>query len=63
MIATRNAMNTAHLAYINAVGSTVISAMTFISALWLVIQLVRQGRGKLRVRLLLGMMSSDLLLG
>lgn len=48
---------------INATGSIVISAVTLISALYLFIMLYRQEKGKLRVRLLVGMVISDLLLG
>ncbi|KAE8540778.1 hypothetical protein D1P53_003142 [Cryptococcus gattii VGV] len=48
---------------INATGSIVISAVTLISALYLFLMLYRQGKGKLRVRLLVGMVISDLLLG
>lgn len=48
---------------INAIGSIVISAITLTSALYLLVLLHRQGKGKLRVRLLVGMVVSDLLLG
>ncbi|WRT65521.1 uncharacterized protein IL334_002466 [Kwoniella shivajii] len=48
---------------INATGGSVISGLTIIAALYLLISLVKQGRGKLRVRLLLGMVVSDLILG
>jgi hypothetical protein len=50
-------------AKINAYGSTVIAASTIVAASYLLITLFKQGRGKLRVRLLIGMVSSDLLLG
>ena len=49
--------------YINAVGGTVISALTLAAASYLLFSLWRQGTGKLRVRLLIGMVVSDLLLG
>ena len=48
---------------INAIGGLVISALTLIAAVYLWLSLWRQGRGKLRVRLLLGMVISDVLLG
>ncbi|ODO06313.1 hypothetical protein L198_01545 [Cryptococcus wingfieldii CBS 7118] len=48
---------------INAWGGTVISATTLVSATYLLILLWKQGTGKLRVRLLMGMIISDLALG
>jgi hypothetical protein len=48
---------------INAIGGTILSASTIIAAAYLLLSLARQGRGKLRVRLLLGMVISDLVLG
>lgn len=48
---------------INGIGQTVITALTIIGSIYLLIALWRQGRGKLRVRLLLGMIYGDLLLG
>ncbi|WVQ73830.1 hypothetical protein IAR50_003411 [Cryptococcus sp. DSM 104548] len=48
---------------INAWGGTVISAITLISASWLLFLLWKQGTGKLRVRLLMGMIISDLAIG
>lgn len=48
---------------INAIGGTIISSSTIIAAAYLLWSLARQGRGKLRVRLLLGMVISDLILG
>ncbi len=53
----------AQWARINAIGSTVITATTIGASIYLFVVLVRQGRGKLRVRLLLGMVTSDFLLG
>lgn len=53
----------ARLLFINGVGQTVITALTIISATYLLFALWRQGRGKLRVRLLMGMIFGDLLLG
>lgn len=48
---------------INGIGQTVISSLTIIGSVYLLVALWRQGRGKLRVRLLLGMIFGDLLLG
>ncbi|WWC68808.1 uncharacterized protein I206_102743 [Kwoniella pini CBS 10737] len=48
---------------INATGASVISGLTLIAAAYLLWSLIKQGRGKLRVRLLLGMVISDLMLG
>ncbi|WVR03983.1 hypothetical protein IAU60_000982 [Kwoniella sp. DSM 27419] len=48
---------------INATGAAVISGLTLVAATYLFISLIRQGRGKLRVRLLIGMVLSDLILG
>lgn len=47
---------------INAAGSTVISFLTLIASAYLLISLTLQGRGKLRVRLLLGLVTSDLVI-
>jgi len=52
-----------NLLHINGIGGVAISGMTLIAATYLLISLWKQGRGKLRVRLLLGMVISDLLLG
>jgi len=49
--------------YINAIGGVTISALTLAAASYLLVSLWSQGRGKLRVRLLLGMVLSDVLLG
>ena len=49
--------------FINAVGGVIISALTLVAASYLLFSLWSQGRGKLRVRLLLGMVISDVLLG
>ncbi|ORY25814.1 hypothetical protein BCR39DRAFT_470972 [Naematelia encephala] len=49
--------------YINAVGGSIISGLTVLASVYLMVSLARQGRGKLRVRLLLGMVISDLLVG
>jgi hypothetical protein len=49
--------------FINSVGQTVITTLTIIGSSYLLFALLRQGRGKLRVRLLLGMIFGDLLLG
>jgi hypothetical protein len=46
-----------------AIGAAVISGSTLVSSLYLLWSLLRKGRGKLRVRLLLGMVISDLILG
>jgi hypothetical protein len=51
------------LLFINSVGQTVITTLTIIGSSYLLYALMRQGRGKLRVRLLLGMILGDLLLG
>lgn len=51
------------LLFINGTGQTIISSLTMIGSLYLLVALFRQGRGKLRVRLLLGMIFGDLLLG
>lgn len=51
------------LLFINTVGQTVISTLTIIGSSYLLYALMKQGRGKLRVRLLLGMILGDLLLG
>ncbi|ODN80744.1 hypothetical protein L202_02901 [Cryptococcus amylolentus CBS 6039] len=48
---------------INAWGGTVISATTLVSATYLLTLLWKQGTGKLRVRLLMGMIISDLAIG
>ncbi|WVQ94498.1 hypothetical protein IAU59_001577 [Kwoniella sp. CBS 9459] len=48
---------------VNATGASVISGLTLIAASYLFYSLVKQGRGKLRVRLLLGMVVSDLAIG
>ena len=48
---------------INAVGSSAISGSTVIAGLYLFFCLIRQGTGKLRTRLLLGMVTSDVLIG
>ncbi|WVQ79035.1 hypothetical protein IAT38_001127 [Cryptococcus sp. DSM 104549] len=48
---------------INAIGSTVISGATLTVAGYLLYSLIRQGKGKLRVRLLVGMVISDICLG
>ncbi|WWC87696.1 uncharacterized protein L201_002588 [Kwoniella dendrophila CBS 6074] len=48
---------------INATGASIISGLTLIAASYLFISLIKQGRGKLRVRLLIGMVVSDLILG
>ncbi len=48
---------------INSIGSSVIAGSTILAALYLLVSLVRQGRGKLRVRLLVGMVISDVLVG
>ncbi|WVF66890.1 hypothetical protein IAT40_001633 [Kwoniella sp. CBS 6097] len=48
---------------VNATGASVISGLTLIAASYLFVSLLRQGRGKLRVRLLLGMVVSDLVIG
>lgn len=53
----------ARLLFINGVGQTVITSLTIIGASYLLYALWTQGRGKLRVRLLLGMIFGDLLLG
>nr|XP_018264526.1 uncharacterized protein I303_02696 [Kwoniella dejecticola CBS 10117]OBR86684.1 hypothetical protein I303_02696 [Kwoniella dejecticola CBS 10117] len=50
-------------AQINATGASVISGLTLVAAAYLFYSLLRQGRGKLRVRLLLGMVVSDMMLG
>jgi hypothetical protein len=49
--------------YINSVGQTIITSLTIIGSSYLLYALLRQGHGKLRVRLLLGMIFGDLLLG
>ncbi|KAK4685663.1 hypothetical protein P7C73_g4483, partial [Tremellales sp. Uapishka_1] len=49
--------------YINAVGASVITASTVLASLYLMVELFRQGRGKLRVKLLMGMVFSDLMFG
>jgi hypothetical protein len=51
------------LQYLTAVGALVIEALTIICALYLIWSLSKQGWGKVRVRLLLGMVASDLMLG
>lgn len=51
------------LLFINGVGQTIITALTVLGSIYLLIALWTQGRGKLRVRLLLGMIFGDLLLG
>lgn len=48
---------------INAIGVCVIASSTVISAAYLLGTLAKQGRGKLRVRMLLGMIASDLMIG
>ncbi|WWD08846.1 hypothetical protein V865_006960 [Kwoniella europaea PYCC6329] len=48
---------------INATGASIISGLTLIAAAYLFFSLMKQGRGKLRVRLLIGMVVSDLILG
>ncbi|KAK8861433.1 hypothetical protein IAR55_002252 [Kwoniella newhampshirensis] len=50
-------------ATVTATGGAVVSGLTLIAAIYLLISLWRQGRGKLRVRLLVGMVISDILLG
>jgi ABC-type enterochelin transport system permease subunit len=49
--------------YINSIGQTIITSLTIIGSSYLLYALFRQGHGKLRVRLLLGMIFGDLLLG
>jgi hypothetical protein len=51
------------LLFINGVGQTVIAGLTVFGSSYLLYALLKQGRGKLRVRLLLGMIFGDLLLG
>jgi hypothetical protein len=51
------------LVRINATGQAVISGLTILGAGYLLIALVRQGTGKLRGRLLLGMIFGDIALG
>jgi hypothetical protein len=48
---------------INAYGSSIISGFTVVASVYLLTSLIRRGRGKIRVRLLVGMVVSDLLLG
>jgi hypothetical protein len=48
---------------VNAIGATVISFVTLVAATYLLYSLIRQGRGKLRVRLLTGLVISDIALG
>lgn len=48
---------------INAIGATTLSVLTVVSAAYLLYRLLQQGRGKLRVRLLIGLVSSDIFLG
>ncbi|KAL7419679.1 hypothetical protein Q5752_005593 [Cryptotrichosporon argae] len=48
---------------INAIGSVVISALTLVGAVYLLWTLWKQGKGKLRVRLLIGTVASDILVG
>jgi len=52
-----------HLLFINIVGQTIITSLTIIGSSYLLYALMKQGHGKLRVRLLLGMIFGDLLLG
>jgi len=54
---------TERLLKINSIGQTVITTLTIIGSTYLLYALLRQGHGKLRVRLLLGMIFGDLLLG
>lgn len=54
---------TERMLFINVVGQTVITSLTIIGSTYLLYALMRQGHGKLRVRLLLGMIFGDLLLG
>lgn len=49
--------------FINTIGGLIISALTLVAATYLLVSLWNQGKGKLRVRLLMGMVISDLLLG
>lgn len=56
-------LSPAQWARINAIGSSVITSITIAASVYLFVVLSRQGRGKLRVRLLLGMVISDFLLG
>nr|XP_031863082.1 uncharacterized protein CI109_001560 [Kwoniella shandongensis]KAA5530154.1 hypothetical protein CI109_001560 [Kwoniella shandongensis] len=51
------------IATIMATGATVVSGLTILASAYLLVSLYLQGRGKLRVKLLLGMVISDLLLG
>jgi ABC-type enterochelin transport system permease subunit len=51
------------LLFINGVGQTIITSLTIIGSTYLLYALMKQGHGKLRVRLLLGMIFGDLLLG
>nr|XP_019050188.1 hypothetical protein I302_00613 [Kwoniella bestiolae CBS 10118]OCF29118.1 hypothetical protein I302_00613 [Kwoniella bestiolae CBS 10118] len=48
---------------INATGASIISGLTLLAASYLLVSLIKQGRGKLRVRLLIGMVVSDIILG
>ena len=48
---------------VTAVGDTVISGLTVVGSLYLMWSLAKKGTGKLRVRLLVGMVMSDFFLG
>lgn len=48
---------------ITTIGGLAISALTILSALYLLYSLISHGRGKLRVRLLIGIVVSDMSVG
>lgn len=50
-------------ARVNAIGAISLACATLVAGMYLLISIARQGHGKLRVRLLLGMVASDLVLG
>ena len=52
-----------YYARINAIGAISLACATLIAGMYLLISIGKQGHGKLRVRLLLGMVASDLVLG